>query len=100
MTTLITQQALSLNSTICRSKELLSTQIDDEMVLMSIDRGNYYGLDAIATDIWQRLEQPVAVSDLCAALVKEYDADTETISRDVLSLLEQFASEGFIDFIA
>lgn len=100
MTNLKNQQTLSLNSTICRSKELLSTQIDDEMVLMSIERGNYYGLDAIATDIWQRLEQPLAVVDLCAVLAKEYDADTETISRDVLALLEQFVTEGFIEFIA
>lgn len=100
MTNLKNQQTLSLNSTICRSKELLSTQIDDEMVLMSIERGNYYGLDAIATDIWQRLEQPLAVVDLCAALAKEYDADTETINRDVLALLEQFVAEGFIEFIA
>lgn len=94
------QPSLSSASTIQRSDNQLSTQIDDEMVLMSIERGNYYGLDAIATDIWKRLEQPLTVSDLCGALVEEYDADAETILRDVLALLEHLLDEGFIEIKA
>lgn len=69
----------------------------DETVLMSLERGNYYGLDAIATDIWLRLEQPISIGDLCAQLVEDYEADLATIQRDVLNLLEHLRAEGLVD---
>lgn len=91
------KQLLSLTSTICRSEDQLSTEIDNETVLMSIEQGCYYGLDTIGTDIWRRLDKPVTVSDLCAALSEEYDADIETIRNDVLMLLNQLAVKGLVD---
>ena len=94
------KEILSSSTTICRSKDLLSAQVDDELVLMSIEKGNYYGLDSIATDIWNRLEHPIVVEDLCTHLADEYDADRETIEKDVLALLSQFAQEGFIEILA
>lgn len=88
---------LSLDATVCRSEDQLSTEMDGETVLMSIARGSYFNLDAVGTDIWQRLEQPVIVSDLCAQLGREYDADGDTIARDVLALLNQLAAKGLIE---
>ena len=66
---------------------------------MSGTRGNYYGLNAIGADIWQRLGEPIVVSNLCVALTEDYNADNETISRDVLVLLEHMASEGLIEVL-
>lgn len=91
---------LSSSTTISKSKDSLSAQVEDELVLMSIEKGNYYGLDPIATDIWNRLEQPIIIGELCAHLADEYDADLETIARDVVALLEQFYREGFIEILA
>lgn len=91
---------LSRSSKISRSQDPLSAQVGDEMVLMSIEKGNYYGLDTIATEIWHRVEHPIVVEDLCAQLADEYDAGMETIEKDVLALLAQFAQEGFIEIQA
>jgi len=88
---------LSLASTVCRSENNLAAEIDDELVLMSVEKASYYGLDAIGADIWRRLDKPVLVSDLCTALGNEYDADADTIRRDVLALLERLAAEGMIE---
>lgn len=97
MVTQNNKHLITLCSTICRSENQLSAAIDDELVLMSVEKGNYYGLDAIGTDIWQRLEGPVMVADLCTALGKDYVADAETIRRDVLALLERLMAEGLIE---
>jgi hypothetical protein len=93
----MTSDKLSPTSTVRRNENSLSATIDDELVLMSIELGNYYGLDVIGTDIWRRLENQMLVSDLCNTLHKEYDADADTIRRDVLALLERLAAEGLID---
>ena len=93
------EQFVSLVSTIRRSEDHLAAKIDNELVLMSGTRGNYYGLNAIGADIWQRLGEPIVVSNLCVALTEDYNADNETISRDVLALLEHMASEGLIEVL-
>jgi len=94
------KQMLSLASTVCRSEGQLSTEIDNEMVLMSITQGKYFNLDAIGTDIWKRLGNKITVADLCTALLDEYDADAETINNDVLALLNQLAAKGLIEVVS
>ena len=37
------------------------------------------------------------VYDLCAALAKEYDANAETIERDVLALLRELARHELVE---
>lgn len=87
----------SLDSVVHRNESSLSAEIDNEMVIMSINQGNYYGLDTIGADIWRRLEKQVQVSELCDALTKEYDADANTIQRDVIALLQRLAAEGLLE---
>lgn len=91
--------SLSLSSMIRRGEENLAAEIGNELVLMSTRRGNYYGLDAIGADIWHRLATPISVADLCLALSKEYEADADTINRDVLALLGHLAHEGLIEVL-
>lgn len=79
------------------STDQISTEVDGSVVLMSIRKGRYFDLDDVAADIWRRLAQPVRVADLCAGLAAEYDADRETIERDVLPWLERLHSERLID---
>lgn len=88
---------ISLDSNVCRREGALSAQVDDALVLMSVENGAYYSLDAVGSDIWNRIESPVLVADLCAALQQEYDADDQTIRRDVLALLQQLAAENLIE---
>lgn len=90
---------LTLSSTIRRSEDSLNAEIDDALVLMSIERGNYYSLDSIGADIWRQLEHWITVSELCTILGKEYDADLETIRRDVLALLSALAKECLIEIL-
>ncbi|MDD2774341.1 MAG: PqqD family protein [Gallionella sp.] len=87
---------LSSTSTICRCNNHLATAIDGGLVIMSIEQGNYCDLDAIASDVWQRLDQPITVTDLCVKLGQEYDANLDTIQRDILILLKKLASEKLI----
>jgi hypothetical protein len=82
---------------IARSAEPVEAEIDGEVVMMSLRRGKYYGLDAIGTRIWQLLGTPSTVAAICDVLQQEFDVDTETCSRDVVALLEQLAAEGLIE---
>lgn len=64
---------------------------------MSVERGKYYGLDAISTDVWKRLERPTVVGELCDALSREYSGESSLIEQDVISLLEKLAEQDLLE---
>ena len=81
---------------ISRSPSVLAAEVDDEIVMMSVEHGLYFGLDDIASDIWKRIEVPCSFAKLVDGLVADYDADREAISADVRALLERMAAQNAI----
>ena len=92
--------ALSLMSLVKSANDLISAPVNSEVVILSIERGTYYGLDEIGTEIWQRLESPMRIDMLCEELAAKYAADRQTIERDVLALLESLFAEGLVTVTA
>lgn len=91
------ERPVGLSSTVVQSREPLSAEVDGETVLMSVEQGRYFGLDAIGGDVWRRLETPVRVSDLCAGLAADYEGEPDVIERDVLDLLGKMAERRLIE---
>ncbi|HTS93211.1 MAG TPA: PqqD family peptide modification chaperone [Stellaceae bacterium] len=87
---------LSPTSRVRRSEDQIAAPVDDEIIILSVERGSYFGLDDIGSDIWERLASPIRVDALCDALAAEYDADRATIERDVLALLDKLAAAGLV----
>jgi hypothetical protein len=84
------------NNKLSRVETLLSTELDQETVLMSIDAGAYYGLEGAAQIIWNMLEAPLTFSDLVDRLVKKYQVSPETCAADVEKFLGQMEQEGLL----
>jgi hypothetical protein len=72
-----------------RKGEWLSAAIGEETAMMSIETGNYLTLSRVATRIWELIEQPTAVSELCARLTEEFDVTAEDCRTEV----DQFLAE-------
>jgi Coenzyme PQQ synthesis protein D (PqqD) len=81
---------------ISRSPSVLTAEVDGEIVMMSIERGRYFGLDDIGSDIWKRLDAPCSFAGLIDRLVVDYDADRATIAADVRVLLGHMAEQDVV----
>ena len=79
-----------------RSPSVLAAEVDGEVVMMSIERGHYFGLDDIGSDIWKRLEQPRSFSTLIDGLAADYDADRATIAADDRALLDRMMADDVV----
>jgi hypothetical protein len=79
-----------------RTNDLLSTELDEETVLMSIDAGAYYGLAGVARRIWEKLENPMSFSELVDCLEREYAVSRETCVSDVQKFLGEIEREGLL----
>ena len=82
------------------SPDAVATEVNDEVVLMNLERNRCYGLGSTGSDIWRKLRQPIQVSDLLAQLRIDYDAPSGQIESDVLRTLREFAAEGLIEVCA
>lgn len=73
------------------------TELGDEVVMMSLERGSYYNLDELGSQIWKRIEQPVEVRALCEELMEAFQVDRAQCERDVLAFLEELAGDRLIE---
>ena len=64
--------------------------------MLSIERGRYFGLDHIGSDIWKRIEPPCSFATLIDGLAADYEADRATIVSDVQSLLGHMAKHDVV----
>jgi hypothetical protein len=83
---------------LANNEDLLTTQIDDETVMMSIAKGKYYALDSTANHIWQHIQTPVKIVDLIKDLFSVYEGKPDEIEKDVLAFLTRLEKEGMIRF--
>ena len=77
----------------------VATEVDREVVLMSLERSRCYGLGETGSAVWRKLAKPVEIGELCRQLGTEYIAEPTTLAADVLELLEQLRGEGLIEVL-
>lgn len=92
----MTESTLSLADQVRRGEGVLCAAIDGEIVALNADRGICYGLDPIASSIWNMLEHATLVGDLCSRLTARYRVEPSVCERDVLDLLHELRDEGLI----
>jgi len=89
-------RAIADLTVISRSPSVVAAEVDGEIVMMSIEKGRYFGLDDIGSDIWKRIEQPCSFAALVDALAADYDSDRATIEADVTALLTGMAEQDVV----
>jgi hypothetical protein len=74
----------------------LCRQIDDEAVVLDLDSGVYYGLNATGTRVWQLLEQHLPVSQMGDRLLEEFEVDSQCLQADLQELLGDLLAKGLL----
>ena len=86
-----TVQTSLCKETIVRRNErnFLVSHVGEEVVLMDIHNGQYIGLNAVGSAIWEKLEQPVAIHDVVHALMQEYAISMQICEQETLLFLQK-----------
>ena len=80
--------AVALTSRVSRNEAIVFTDLDDTIVMMDVDEGQYYELDPVGARIWTLLETDRSAADLCDALAAEFSVSPDTCYRDTLVFLQ------------
>jgi len=90
---------LDLNSTVKRSSEPLQAGLDDEVVMMSVEKGSYYGLDPVGARIWELLESPKQVSEVVADLLEAYEVEKDVCERETIAFVQSLLGEDLAEIV-
>ena len=69
-------------------------------MLLNIADNHYYGLDDVATRMWQLLAEHGTEDGVIEAMQAEYDVDEATLRRDLAALLTELEQRGLIKRVA
>lgn len=75
---------------------VLFRELAGESVLLDLQTGQYYGLDAVGTRVWQLLSQYHDWFQLGQVLLAEYDVEQAVLAHDLQELLAQLAQANLV----
>jgi Coenzyme PQQ synthesis protein D (PqqD) len=89
--------SIELDTTLTRSDDILQAPVgSEETVMMNVTAGRYYGLNAVASRIWELLETPKTIAQLCAQICEEFEVDTQTCETEVLIFVRDLILNGIV----
>jgi hypothetical protein len=90
---------INLQTKVQRNLNMVSSKIDNELVMMSIENGEYYGLDEVGSRIWELIEKPVVVEELVLALLDEFEVERKDCEVETFEFLEELSSKKLLIII-
>jgi len=87
---------ISSNQLLQRNPDIIASEIDNEVVMMDKNFEKYFGLQAIGTEIWKLLEQPMSSQQIAEQLVRSYDVSMDQCIEDLKSLMTDFLKNEMI----
>jgi hypothetical protein len=77
-----------------RKGDWLFAKVGDELVMMSAEKGYYIGLSAVGARVWELIEEPAELDEICAALEREFDVAPDVCRAEVRAFLDQLAAQN------
>jgi len=87
---------LKLDWIVQRDPDVLGAEADQDLVMVSIVNGAYYGVSDVAREIWEAIEHPKKISDLIDDLTASYNVDRSSCEEQTLSFLESLMTERLL----
>ena len=88
---------VSIQSVISHARDVIHSNLADEVVLLDLKSGVYHGLEAVGARVWELLASPVSVRQVRDKLLEEYDVDPRQCEQDLLKLIEELRNHGLVE---
>jgi hypothetical protein len=79
-----------------KNKNAITGRVNEELVMMDIDRGKYFSLNNVATRIWEILDVPLGMEEICLQLMQEYAVEEVQCRAETEACLAEMISLGLL----
>lgn len=90
-------EALSKSSVVSAAPGQVSSTVEGEAVILNVETGVYYGLNAVGAWVWDAIQTPKTVAQIHEDLVTEFEVDPAQGEQDLVALLEDLAAASLIE---
>ena len=85
-----------MGRTFSRSENAMGELVDGELVLLNMDSGEYFGLNATGTRIWALLAEHGDLDLVHEAMVRKYAVDPKRLRSDLEELIADLERAGLV----
>lgn len=72
------------------------TVIDNEVVVMSLDTGDFFSLTGTARDIWDLIDGTRDAEEIVTTLAERYAMPRQSIAAELRAFVDQLTSAGLL----
>lgn len=83
---------------LCQTDDLISTDLGEEKLMLSMERGRYFGVNEVGKMIHDRCDGKTTLGDIVDELVQEFEVERPECETTVLQFASQLVSEGLLRF--
>jgi Coenzyme PQQ synthesis protein D (PqqD) len=79
-----------------RRSDILTSDLDGEKVMMSIEKGEYYGLGKTGTFIWDHIIEAISINDLVTMITDKYSIKQKECLEDIIPFIADLIEKELI----
>ena len=76
--------------------DVVARSVGDEMVLLDLESGTYFTLNAVGALIWRGLENSDSLATIIERIGSEYEVSPERAESDTADLIGQLIQKGLL----
>lgn len=88
--------ASALDRRVAVNPDVVFRDVEGETVLLHLERGIYFGLDAVGTRVWTTLVQHGCARPAVPALLEEFEVAPDVLERDIAHLLDALIGNDLV----
>ena len=74
-----------------------STTMDGELIMISVDSGQFFALKDVGLEIWNALDSEPDLDRICHNLQADYDVGAEDCRKSVEAFADRLVAAGFVE---
>jgi hypothetical protein len=90
---------LDLATVVKRTACQVSCVLDDEVAILNLDRAVYFGLTDVGAHIWDSLQEPRSVAEICDGVMTHFDVTLDVCRSDVSRFLVSLRDAGLVETV-
>jgi len=79
-----------------QNKSVVQSWIGEEVVMLDIESGYYFGLNPMAVKIWEMMSIPIDFDNLINELIQNFNVERNTCINDTTELLKNMLDRKLI----
>jgi len=88
---------ITLESVVTRlDTDLIASDLGQEIIMMNLQSGDYFGLNQVGAEIWKQIEHPIKIDDICSKLLETYDVSSDDCKAKTIEFLNKLYSDELL----